>query len=905
MSERKPINEVKANIQKLVESGLAKGTDMSAVKKTVESYKSAEGYTSIELQADQSTLYGTAKQFAQPFSEITADALDILPATAEWGFNKVFGDGEQPAPWTPEARTTGGRFDWNPASMIAQKIRGNMREPQGSTERVAERAGEFVKDTLPMVAMPGIKAAQTGVKAIQAAAPTAWNAVKGVGDAMVGRAATAPLASVAGDTALAAVPGAAGGAVKESDGGAGLQLAAELASPIAAQTAAKAATKGVIGLGSKAAAKGFKVAQGILTDAGKERVAKEARAKAKGFVSKILGEEMTDTAKRNAVGAEALEKEIPGLNMALPARTKSQALATEQKALESKMSGAELEEAALRHTKNEAAIGNYAKRNGFDEPPSEIVDHMTGKVTRVQGMAGKQQAANVSEQEVAASGLPTIDKPSVGANLKRKELDLRAAASTQLSKEAVDTGALTADVTDELAGLVSRTQKRYTGFPTEAAPPTDILDKMTASLKMTVGTKDKTGATYTLNDLKKFRENLGREIRNAGSGAKQDRNRARELIILQKDVDDVFERVATNNPALKAWRAKYYEGYIKRFEDDAAFEVRKLNSRAFYVTNDEKIASTFFKAGDERAAQQFNAVFKGDKAAETDIVSHALDDLREFAVRNGVVDPAKLAKWVKDHRTVMDIIPAVKSAVKDVSVVTERLALRQAQLADRQDTIARTWITKVSGKEPEAAVKWAMGSPANMEKFMKSLNPKAKESARGIVWKDAADGTSAEMIKYMDDNIAVLEKMYDPEHFKALRLIQEARLRHEMVPAPTGKGVTVDPLKALEEKTGMGISQASSRFWAYVSGRMNKAYLVAEGVGRFMQGRARVETAALLKEALYNKGVAVDMAKEARIVMPSPKLSQRLNDALFRIGLGAAGKPHVATAIGEYIEGEE
>jgi hypothetical protein len=729
-----------------------------------------------------------------------------------------------------------------------------------------------------------MKAAQTALPVAVKFGAGIFDTIKGVGRGMVERAAAAPSASVAADLALGGAAGVGGGAAKEAGVGTTGQMGAEIGSALTAQGAAKAVTKGVVGL----TIKGGKFLFNRMRSGA-------SRAESEKFVEGLLGEHMTGVARKNIAEGAAISKEIPGLSPTLSGATKSRAIANEQRSIESRLFGEQLETAVARHAANEAAIGNYTKNSGFNAPPEAIIESLSKRIGRqlVWPTAGRSQATVL--QKRVADALPTADKAAEGAALRGKEISLRSEASDSMSKRAKELGILDDDLTSQFRQLTDDITARYSGFQTRRKPPEDILGFMKADVEST-----KQGAKYTFADFKNFRELLGLELRSAMSGAKPDVSRARELREMVKSVDNILDGLASKNAQYKQFRDDYRTGYIQRFDEGPAFKTRQLNGRNFYTTTDEKVQGLYFAPGDVSAAKQFNRVFAGDAGAQENLVSHALDSLRNKTVKNGIIDPAKLRDWISKHRSVMDELPFVRDKVASIESATEALAARQAQLLERQETVGRSYIAKLSGMDPDKAVKNAMATPAKMKSLMGAMDRDGKVAVRKIMWEKASDGTGTQITKFLDDNAAVLSEMYTPAHLKKLRIIAEARIRQEMVPEPGGRGIQVDILKSIEEKTGMGLSSSVSRFYAYVSGRLSRSYLMAEAAGRLLQGRSRIHTAALLKEAIYDEKVALHMANSVQFGKESKTASQIFNAALFRLGLPiVAPSAAVMTSPGE------
>ena len=296
------------------------------------------------------------------------------------------------------------------------------------------------------------------------------------------------------------------------------------------------------------------------------------------------------------------------------------------------------------------------------------------------------------------------------------------------------------------------------------------------------------------------------------------------------------------------------------FDPEAAFKVQTRGGRLFYRTPDEQAAAAFFRPGDLAAARRSHAAFKDDPEAAQALTATALDSLRAAAVRDGVLDPKRLATWVRRHQSVLAEFPEIGAATGNHRAANRALAARQGQLASRMKTVndsllvRRLGAVESGGATPEALIANAVGDPRLMTAVLGGVrqDPGALEALRRHVWDQATGLPAGELIKFMHANRASLRRLFSSAHLGNLRRVQQARAIVESVPAPRGRSW-----------------QASA----------------IDPFARLMRARSVDRRAALYREALYNPALARDLAGLAFAGKGAEARAQRLNAWLFDVGL--------------------
>jgi hypothetical protein len=143
------------------------------------------------------------------------------------------------------------------------------------------------------------------------------------------------------------------------------------------------------------------------------------------------------------------------------------------------------------------------------------------------------------------------------------------------------------------------------------------------------------------------------------------------------------------------FRKRYFEDFIKPFEQGTVLDAKKTDGSGFYRTLDEEVATEFLSS--QEAARQFQAVLGTNRQALGDLTAVALDGLADAAIRDGMINPRGLDTWITRHRGALQELPEIKAVVDrlkadtDAAVNQSRAAedmLRQRVAAERSRLVA-------------------------------------------------------------------------------------------------------------------------------------------------------------------------------------------------------------------------
>lgn len=410
--------------------------------------------------------------------------------------------------------------------------------------------------------------------------------------------------------------------------------------------------------------------------------------------------------------------------------------------------------------------------------------------------------------------------------------------------------------------------------------------------RMEFETGTQSPATVTFNDLKGLRERVGEDLRDAMSSASPSAKKIRLLTALQRRVDKFIEGATISEPGLndryKQFRQAYKTEYVDRFRQGATFKVRARNGQNYFQTPDERVADAFWR--DVEGARQFKRTF-GDDAPETEsLESVVLDDLRNFAVRNGKVVPSLFQAWRRKHEKVLDEFHSLRGKIDDIGSLNDAMLRRAGQLHERETIVERSLLAREigayqRGKSADQIISDALRNPKLMVQLSRRVRgTPAANGLKRAVWDKVANATVDELDDFLKTNQASLKIALSPKHIESLNNILTATRQIGRVPTPPAKPFDPNHLADLEKSLGTGLNQISSRVFAVHSGRTSARYAAAELLGRFFRGRKQVETQRLMDEALFNPEIAADIVDMINLPAKRTETAKRLNTWLLNIG---------------------
>jgi hypothetical protein len=816
--------------------------------------------------------------------QITGPILDVINPDKEHPFNP------------PVKLETGQSFD-NP-------------EPRNMLERLAQSAGSVVGGSIPYAAAPFLAPAGK-------VASIAGRAVQSIAESYK----AAPLRSAVGELSSAIGAGVGAGLANEAAPNSELAaLAGGLIGGLAPGAAykmspARVAVKyGIQGIRSVTTPKDIKLAQSSKRPDFFEQQAAQNIADELAPAIKPYGGELQR--------AQDISEKIKGFSPSLAEATGSPSLIATQRRLEANMSGQNLEDASARYSANERAINRYAEKVApqGDTSPSMIVDSASGKIEALQSSLDQKADALASQRRELAPRR-TLDIQETGNLIRDKIDEARFATKKEMSDLADSLGLNSSKVAEDPADFINAVRQGvdpgiFTGdripsvyhklsaledaaTKTEAAPAGSAVITTSPEMAQTLSKLRVGNKPVFFKDVMDLRTALSDDLRDEiaarGTGSA---SRIAALKTMQKNLDNYIMGLDDKmGSAYKQFRKTYYDKFITPYEQGVVFNVGRKTPRGDYRTNAEQVASKFWGPGKVTEMQQYMKALGNDKEAVSAIASYALDDFARVAVKDGVIDTAASAKWIKDHRTVIDQVPGLSGVINKTESLNSALAARQAQLEGRAKDIQSSLLGKQiaqfqKGKQPAEVLQAALKDERLMRQIVFRLSPDARKGLSRYVW-DAALSEKGNVSE------STLKLVLGPDHYKNVQDIQAALEIAGRMSRPAGSAVENTALGSMEKFLGMGLPQLGSRLFAYQSGRVGGRFVLLDSALRFLRGRILTHQAAMMKEAIYDPEVARDIAALIRVRGDKKSLGEklsiglvkRLNTRMFTMGLIAPQEP--------------
>ena len=770
---------------------------------------------------------------------------------------------------------------------------------------VGGRMGDYVGSTIGQAILPATTPYMVPARvAASLAAPTSNVVSRGVG-AMLQGVQNAPAKAAAGELASALGAGTGGAVATQLFPDDPLAEASGLLAGGFAPAAARFTPAGW-------AARGLGAATGLAFDTlnasragrGLPPVRKvwgvPVPTRAGPAVSQQLAKDLGAEGMQNIDRAIEMQRRVPGTNLTLAEMSQDPGLMVFQEKIGHTATGNELRQLGRRRTQSMEATYRFAQEQGPEGVADDIgavIDPIKNKIDDLTGAVDRLAIKNEQEAILLAERLPPAERAELGVRLRDQLLAEREAARQAFDKEASDLGLDQIDVSLQFDAW----RKDILGSPrytpdsafVDARDYDEIRSVLMRGMKEAEEGAEAAMQAVTVNDLKRLRSVLMDRARDAKAGANPNANKARLFESLRADldrfIDDGLEGIGDSPEQIAAWRdwsSRYKTGYIERFGKGAAFKVRQKDQRDFYVTTDEKVADTFFKAGDVTAARQFKHSFGADPEPMEALEAVAMDSLRIAAVRDGLIDPKRFDSWLRRHASVLDEFPDLKSKVMGIRQAEDAIAKRHAQLNGRRRSIEDSYLAKelrsfdATSKTAEQTMRNIMADPRRVRWVMGRLRnkPEALAAFKRHVWDGVSSQSGAEIKAFMEENAETLRIVLDRQHVDDLATIADMRWMIESIPPPRGQPVTVDLMKRLEQTTGMNVPQWMSRWLHVQAGRLSGPIAYGESSARFLSRLLSNRYDRSMREALFNPEVARRMVDQ--IKDPSPQKAKRLYTTL-------------------------
>lgn len=610
-------------------------------------------------------------------------------------------------------------------------------------------------------------------------------------------------------------------------------------------------------------------------------------------VETVMGTTLTPDAKNALAKAHALSQKAPGFQPSVAEATKIRSLSAAQKELETSATGEFLDKITARRLNNEKAIQSFINNNApkGDIDTEIIFDTASKRIQTVGAKIERQVGQNLQTQKDLASGIPTIDKLTTGNSIRDGINQARREASVRMSIRAEELGINSKDVSDSFKewgkGIIAKYKPTSRFTNPKDAPDIFKLIKKDVSKKVPKGKKE---VVTTFQDIKTIRERVSDELIEAME--KNERGKVRFLTRLRQDVDELVDSLDEQlGENYSQFRKEYYEEYITPYESGAVFKVKNRDGTGFYRARGEQVADMFFD--NQSASKQYYGIFKDNPEMMKHLESSVLDRMRNEVAPDGIINEKRLASFMRKNSDSLKELPTIKSKITNIESTQKALLQRQGQLAARRADLENKALAKQLSKyaKGDTTGDKILNSAVQNPQQMKSLysfikkDKDAVNSLKRTLWEKTTQGSSSDILKFLDTNRKSLEVVFGKQHFRNIEDVSAMRSMIETVPASYGKSDMPTPMEAIEKLVGMGVPQASTRWYAFMSGRLAKSYLMADITRAFLYNKGRINIQNIMKDALYDPQIAKEMASSFRGMTMTEPTAKRIGARMFALGL--------------------
>jgi hypothetical protein len=563
-------------------------------------------------------------------------------------------------------------------------------------------------------------------------------------------------------------------------------------------------------------------------------------------------------------------------------------LLKKQTEIESHAQGAELDYFAKRKIDTGQAIREAGLEQG---PPGSITDEaaVVSAVDDRMRLVRRTFDDHLDDIEHSRRRLSNqvaeTDRVEVGSILRERRNQLKESVSQEFSSRADEIGLNDPDGGFNATNFINEIEARFFNknnrFANSERPGILKTIRALRSGKETApglnGSEDVIDdIQFTFDDVKALRQRLDDDI---SDNINDNRSVARELIEAKKMLDDWFDNVQpSSNINPEDWakfRSDYKEGFIRRFEQGVPHRISRRTPRGDYQTRDEAVAGAFLK--NEGTVGDFYRVYSDengnvDPEAYYSMYLAVLDEVRSYAVKDGILDERALGRWLNSKRKVIDLLPEIKAKLSNIRVAAQNLSRREAVMQKRKKAVERSALKSLMLERgnPTEMVDAALSDPIGMRALIRASESAGlrRDPVKSLVWERAIDTISptgmpspSGLGAFLRANQKTLRILYNdsPEHLRKLNDIYFALEVINRTPVPTGAAQASGVIGRVEQYVGTGIAQASSRVFAVQSGRTGRVYPFIDGAVRFLDRMSKRKADALMKQAIFDPKIADDV----------------------------------------------
>lgn len=618
-----------------------------------------------------------------------------------------------------------------------------------------------------------------------------------------------------------------------------------------------------------------------------------ARKKVRDELAALAGKEF----QPNVIRAGEVESAVPGTQLSIGQRTQNPYVMMRELDMQKYMTPAEVMAMHTRFTNNDKALQKFvwSKRPQSDLSPEYIIKSIDGSITSERLQTEELvKMANEQQQQLAES-LPDINLADIGKRLRELQISYREKAQADLAEMRESLGLNEVDLSAPFNDWRNAVVQKYQGRAYTEADLGSVLNylqkvgKPNVAEQMAMKETD-TPFVITWDDLQFMDQQLGDAWRSARAGEAPNFAKARAIAEMQKDVTSFMDSLDSQLGAnYTQYKTAYREKLIEPFRDKAAFEVTARNGRGFYKTYDEEVASSYFYPGGISDIRKFKQIYGDDSDANRALEAVVLDDLRNSAVVDGVINKTRLNTWLNNHESVLRETPAIKDKVSTVQRANEFIVERQKDLNNRlreiNDQKLSRIIKSVNRLEltPEGGIAQMLRDPRLMQKAWDKMDGKGKEALRRHVWDSVIDQDGDKIQQFIQSNADALSVIYDDRAMENLLMLGDAKHIIDLIPKPALPKMEFSPSAELERTIGMSLPVLGSRLQALNTGRASKTWVMADALGRFTRGHSEQDIINAWKEAIWDPKLAEEIVEFS--IKPTRAKAKRLHTRFFLLGI--------------------
>lgn len=591
---------------------------------------------------------------------------------------------------------------------------------------------------------------------------------------------------------------------------------------------------------------------------------------------------------QNAAESEQIAQQVPGWNPSVGARRNDPGLIKLQRSLEANP-GVAADLMAQNRTANQKALRDYLE-NQFSG--TETIDDVINALQLRKAGLERQEAIATGNVADSYTNLPRVTDQATGRRAVSEIESQRLPAKSDVNKLYQQVG------NDPVP--VSETVKVSDELKADFRPGDEIVYPSTAIKRIERATTDIDPATKTVTqkagvgfqDLHSLRKDIGRQIRNATTGANPNNELAMKLHRLKDAIDaDIEAGMGANNKYVAARNA--YKEYAERFRSGAVGKTLQRGQEFSGLhTPDALIGKRFFTP--DGADDLIRAIGKDNAAIVME--GHAANDLAKSMAVNpatGEINGKALNGWLKKNREVLDKY-GITREFESVEVAQATLdAVKNEQVAFGK-SVAGT----ILGSDVNSAIKNAMQGKKSTAKAMQDLIAQLGGNKEAIVglrnaFKDfmisEAEATAKNIaddlilkpsgiIKAMKKYEPAMNVLYKdaPKQLQALKRVQKAiEIQSRAFQSPIGGG---------SDTTEKIVMSTMQRLLMWVPGGNLTARIGRVGLGLIAKmGEKKV--ANLLARAMYDPDLAMILTNFGKKTLQPKVVERKLSDYVARYGL--------------------